>query len=145
MKDQQSLLTVLQVAGLTADQAKSTQLELNNKINSAIMEAVYLALTPNEQDKLEKALSQTDGSNSEAVTQALLNACEQSFNKVDADKIADETRFAVMNNFWKEFSPKLTQDQKNQVESLFKKYLSENPDLSKVVNAYMKQPMKGEI
>src|SRR3990167_3484496 len=139
MTNQPPLLTVLQAAGLTEDQAKNTQIELNKRMNSAIMEAVYMALTQEEQEKLEKALNQIDTSNVEAVTQALQNACDNSFNKVDADKIADEARFAVMDNFWQKFSPKLTQDQKNQVEVFFKKYLSENPNLVKVVNIYLKK------
>lgn len=106
-------LQTLIAVGFTPVTAQQKLDELNIAMNAAIIDDVLAALTPAEAEKLKNDLN-SGPVNADTVTTKLKNACLNSVNKPDVDKVADSTRIRIISNFWKEIDKNLTSDQRNK-------------------------------
>jgi len=143
-RNQELFVQMLQIAGFGEKEIQEILTGLNKKMNTAIIEDIFSALSPMEQEKLEKTLKNINTSDVTAVTKSLQEAALNSQNKVDADEVAIKARVKVWQDFMLDLNKRLSEEQKRAIATLFQEEMKTNSEYKQYMEQILQQLMKGK-
>lgn len=94
--------------GLKEAEVNELLRDLNIRVEGAVIDAVLAALTPAEAEQLKSKLDQAE-KKVEVYTEIIKQACSNSVNKIDLDKLADRARVNAAQLFIKGVKNNLNQ------------------------------------